>query len=310
MSDVDLEDGEWQTIQIGPEIVGWVGPHDTVKYQNFVQAEITVFSGDQKIDLNITALGIALLSIEAYANIENVMRMLYYSRRFAIRIPEGSLEDVPGSVITYSPRTTETLHTALDKLFSAVSFMVQAELHECESPVKVVRKYATLDAHGYPSQLLGELTWRGLLLNDLLTNTELKARVVDYDSTPVRKAQYRNGNLGSIQMVPDCSEFGSFVSWQTRSNFNYTRAVPENVFLLLASSQEEYEQGKQLLQDETSLTRFLTTVEHKEITDATFFVCPAGDPLEEWVDGEVLSVEDFLLLLQRDGHLQEVKHGA
>lgn len=291
MNELEFEEGEWQAVQIGPETVGWLGPHLPLE-QDYLQAEIRVLIGERTIDLNVFALSLALIGGRAFEDMKIVTRMIDYHRRFAIRVPVGSLDSEPGSVIVYSPRTLETLHTVLNKLFVAVSFIVQADLHKCKTPVEVVRKCAELDAYGYPYVLWKQFMWRGILLDNLLRNTEMKVRVLNNDPTSTEDNPYDN-NLERITRLPKASHFGSFVSWQTRNGYDISRTVPENVFLIRTSSQEEYEEGRQLLQDDASLINFLTSTEGEEIKDATFFMCPAGNPLEEWVDGKVLTVEDF-----------------
>lgn len=301
MAPMNLGEG-WKAVNVGPVTVGWVGPYIPVRSKSYIQAHITAFMGFKSFRLNIVELGLALFDIDGFwNNTDIVARMIYSSRRFAIRLPVGSLDlDDRGNII-YSKRSTETLHAALDRLFSAVICEVQAELHTCETPIEVVRKFAEFGAYGYPYEQCEDLRWRGLLLDNLLARTEMLVRVVEDVPVSVNRNTYRHAGLGKIRMLPRTSKFGSFVSWQTRSDYDHTRVTPEDVFLIRASSQEEYEQGQQLLQDEVLLWDFLIANGFWSAQDASFFLCPAGDPLEEWVDGTVLTVKDFSTT-KRDGH--------
>lgn len=294
MSELNFEDGDWQAVQIGPETVGWIGPHAEKMHPDLAEAQIRVFTGDETINLNLFALCLALIS-GGFENTDIVTKMINYTRRFAVRVPVGSLDSEPGSVISYTPRTTENLHTALHKLFSAASRMIQADLHKCNTPIEVVRKCAELDAHGYPHELWEDFTWRGILLDDLFQRTKMKVRVLkNYAPLPEGRNPYHNIDFGALRLLPYCSYFGSFVSWQTRNGYDVSRTAPENVFLIRATSPAEYEEGRQLLQEDTSLTNLLAARKREGVKDATFFLCPAGDPLEEWVDGEWVTAKGFL----------------
>lgn len=297
---VSPEEGNWwEAVKIGPETAGWTGPNITVKHTTSMPAKITAFMGDEGFSLNLQELGLAWLGERDPSDKANVFDWMGYSKHFAVRVPIGSLDIDDRGNVEYSQKSTDILFVMLERLFSALPFEVQAELHKCETPVEVVRKYAELQAHSYPFQV-GELQWRGLVLNDLVESTAtMRVRVVDNYPMPERQNPYRTVGRGNIKALSRIADFGAFVSWQTRNAYVRVgfgpkiRATPNNVFLIRASSQEEYEEGQKLLEDEVLIWDVLKAKGRTSVRDASFFICPAGDPLEEWVDGEALTVKDI-----------------
>lgn len=294
MNEIETDEGQWRAVQVGTETVGWIGPEKQPIYRGFVQARITVLMGDGHYSLNATDLAVATLQHAAHGEEQqSVNGLLYYSRCFRARVPDASLDLSDVGEVVYSERSIETLNTVLRKLFSATNFEVQSNLHS-ETPVGVVRKFAELTSYGYPKLFLGEMTWRGKSLNCLLQDTEALVRVIKTEGTTATPNgdRYKDAGL-AIRTFADSTPFRSFVEWQTRTHYSSSRKTPENVFLIRASTPQEYAIGRNILQSERLLKSFMK-LRSERTSDATFFLVRADDPLEEWVDGEVLSVKKLV----------------
>lgn len=287
------EELRWRAVKVGPETVGWVGPNIPVQSKDGLQAKITVRMGEEDFSLNASELGVIWMMVDSI-DTDITPWITCYSKHLRIRMPVDSLEMNDIGFLAFSKHSAEVWHAALSRLFSAIAFEVQSELHALETPIEVVGKCAELYAYGYPFQHCEELNWRGQVLDELFDSSDMRVLVVNNALTPMKRNPYPYTGRGPNETRSAISGFGSFVSWQTRNGSDLTRTSPENVFLICAASLEEFEQGQLPMQDETLMTSFLTDNGRADVLEATFFLCLAGDPLEEWVDGERFSGREFL----------------
>lgn len=288
MSHLDLKDGEWSAVQVGPETLGWVGPYMSIDCALSL-ADITILMGDNILPLDATVFSLGLLDPFSQNHFRgSVKSLLNYCKRFAVHVPAGSLDISDEGEINYSGRSLETLRLVLSKFFAACADEIQANLHTLATPAEVVRKYAELMHYGYPTALCEALTWRGRLLSDIPQGTQVQVQTVRFGAFSTYPYS-GHWNLGQVQRS---DVFTSLVEWQTRISFDESRVIPENVFLVETTSDKEHELGKRLFQTPDLLRRYLTKI-RPEVKDASFFLCQTGDPLEEWIDGEVISMKDF-----------------
>lgn len=282
----DLDSGEWSAVNVGPLTVGWIGSHDFTLTK---LADITAIMGGVMLPMD---------TLQCYSmgysfpdeGLDNAFatNMLTYNRRFVVSVPAGSINMTEGA-INYSKQTMEILHTILSNFFTPCVDRIQAEFHLLSTPVEVVRKYAELSHYYYPKALRDALTWRGKPLDEVSRGTKTRVRTVrmgafDYGHHSVSWNLANESPLGA---------FNSLVKHHIRPQYDDQRILPENVFIIKTSSDEEYEIGKTLLAGEEIATEQYLLSNHPNIQDASFFLCPTGDPLEGWIDGEVLSLEEF-----------------
>lgn len=270
-------------IRVGPTLVGWVGSK-MPKVGSAYDASVTVIMGDNELPVNVHDLQWAYMdSPNSIPGIlEKVMQMMFYGKRFVLSIPVGSIDVFPSGEIDYTVRSGESLMAALHNFCAALANDIQADLHT-KTPAGVVHKWSELAFHNYPNQLLQDMTWRGKILNDLVQGTAMQARVVR-----------RGFNLPVpyLDFMSAPKLFVSLVDWQVRGRFNSARVIPENVILVRANSAEEYEQGKSLFETPNLLEQYLILTK-PAVQDASFFLCLEGDPLEDWIDGERVRMDEF-----------------
>lgn len=292
MHNPDLEGGEWSAVQVGPETLGWVGPYLPAHRFNLHKADITVLMGDDTFEMDVVSLMLAQRHGIELSSQASVIDMSGHSRFFAVRVPAASL-DISSGEIVYSEQSVQVLYTALAKFFSAYVAMVQSELHELVTPVEVVRKFTELVFHKYPSFQREKLTWRGQNLNLVSKGTKAQVSVVQ------RKKVNRNPYTGhwGFRELPGKRPFASLVSWQTRSYFG-PRKTPENVIHVRASSMQEFELGKHYFGIQGLLDKYLMETQ-PTLSEATFFLTVEGDVLEEWIDGDTVSMEEFTVIAAR-----------
>lgn len=290
--------GEFSAVSIGPSVVGWVGSD-----LNEFTDDITVRMDSKTYPVHTREFRWKLLESNGSIEVGNLgFDALRLRKRLVLPVPTGSIDirrDEMG--IIYSDKTVRTIMTVLHNFFVAFSAGAKADLHAL-SPVEVVRKIANLHVSGYSPDLFGKLAWRGTPLWQLGNDTSVAVRAVrlqsygtsspyegrwDVPSLPVT-----NAGLGSLCATP----FGKLVDWQVRSQYDSYRSAPHNVIHVRADSPEEYELGYNLLSlvKTGTMQKFLP-----DASDAAFFLSLAGDPLEEWIDGEmtitVADLEDAIL---------------
>lgn len=298
-----LEGSEWRAVKVGPEVVGWAAPYKASTSRKIIRADITVLMGDGRFDLNVDKLPARLMgpshNWDGHYITEELIYFLYYGQSFRLRVPDDSLSVSGAGEIVYSQRTRETLNIGLSKLFNAFRFMVQSDLHALTTPTDVVRKYAELDAYGYPKSFLRQMTWRGKPLCLLPQESQMLVRVVKDGLTTATPGgdRYLHVGLGKLRTLMNSTPFSSFVEWQVRPHYGGYRTQPKNVFFIRASTSEEYETALTIFQSPTLLKKYSVGAGHPDIPDATFFLARAGDPLEDWVDGEVVGVGEMTNLL-------------
>lgn len=303
MVQVDLENGEWDAVKVGPETLGWMGPNKPlVGVKRTTYADLAVLMGDGQFEVSPLEMAQIAYKSESPESVTTAM-MLKYNRKFAVHVPTGSLDISDTGEIVYSERSKDALYTASTKLFCAVMDRIQSELNAEETPVGVVRKCAELMLHGYSTYFFIRLSWRGTQLNELLRDSEMLVCVTSKDDViPLVSTsdRYRYMGFGKIRNLHASTPFSSFVDWQMRTHFDNGNTVPSNVFLIRASSTEELKQGTYICKSDSLLKKFLAVTGRANISDATFFLTPVGDPLEEWIDGEVLSVKELAGLIELD----------
>lgn len=295
----------WDTISVGPNLVGRVGPSRDDRKDDTFSADVTLVMGSQQLHLDINSFQWGYASFHpdyhTMGYVEDVLEMLRYNKRFVVPVPSCSLDISPAGKIEYSAKSVDTVMSALHKFFIALACDVQARLHSL-SAVEVVRKFAELTACNYPAKFGRGLTWRGMQLNELLQNTSMK--VVSLDMDYVLDSSYSNylyagdwdvNNLprsssvfGSLLSTP----FGSFVDWQTRSRYDYTCEAPENVIHIRVHSEEEYRAGSLMFAKPKPIYKYMQAM-MPEAVDASFFLSLAGDPLEDWIDGKTITLADI-----------------
>lgn len=296
MTELDLESKEWNAVRVGPETVGWAGPYRKDEHTMQI-AVITVMMGDRDLPFSTKMVldsfwssDMNKLPPDTYEEVAFVQNLLGYGRCFAVRVPDNSL-DVEDGQILYTERSMEVLYIVLYKLFTAFVAEVQSDLNT-RNPIEVVRKFAELYHYDFPEPVYENLTWRGRKLNDLTHGTTLQAKAVT--TGPSARFPYLK--------LPGELRFDAFVEWQTRAGFNFDRIFPENVFLIKGSSPEEYKLIEQWFDMPDVLEKHLARIRPTEkCADATFLLCRTGDALEDWVDGEVLSVQEFSRAMAKVG---------
>lgn len=288
MDCLDLDSGEWNAVKVGPETVGWIGPH--MSFSRYAHGEVTVLMGDRRLPLDVLDFLMNRFAFPHFPRPEKVVTaLLNYNRLFAVPVPADSLDVTDAGKIDFSERSVETLNSALSKFFAACVDRIQAELHALAMPVEVVRKYAELIHHRYYRDYCDALTWRGRPLNEVSKGTQVRVRTIKFVSPDYG---YRSVSW-NLETVPPSNSFHSLTQHQTRSEYDNSRILPENVFVIKVSSDEEYEMGRNLLKKEEPVKRYLVAT-HPNVLDASFFLCQTGDPLEDWIDGEVISLEQFV----------------
>lgn len=307
MEDINLDDEGWSAVKVGPDTLGWIGPN-TPASTSVRDATVTILMGDSSFPLDVLGFCVMQQFSAPDDRFNGFLKsMLAYSRSFVVRVPEGSLDvsdkamvvvyPKPSNVdlppisrenIVFSRLSVDTLLSALMKFFTACTAKIQSELHELDAPVEVVRKYAELSYYRYPEALRGALTWRGRLLNGLSEGTTLRVRAI---RVGVFENDYHS-ILWNLANLPASISFSSLVQQQTREVYGCSRVSPENVFIVKASSDEEYEMGMDLLRRREIAENYLIAA-RPDMLDASFFLCQKGDTLEDWIDGEELSLEEF-----------------
>lgn len=315
-----FEDDDWTAVQVGPTVVGWVGPTLASQPRRGHEPNITVRMGDREYRMSVgdfesDFISGGTLPQQGLKQIEeefNEMNMLGYRKYFAIPVPVGSLDITSSGMIEYTVRSGETLMAALKNFFNALAVEVQADLHT-KTPVEVVRKFAELISCNYPI-LDNNLTWRGMLLNDVpQQRTTMKVKVI---RQPFLNARYDGffevQELASTHISESlrAGEFGSFVDWQVRSEIKSSRDYPKDVIHIRAASREEYVLAEQLFRNGRFLAQYYIS-NSIEPLDASFFLSMAGDPLEEWLDGKTISMDEFLMgIFQTKKSLQLSGYGV
>lgn len=288
----DLQSEGWTAVRLGPETLGWAGPNTPV-LRNHLGSQITILMNGLEYNLDTSALWQVLtLSNDSFTGggwqiaakeREYLVQILRWSKCFIIQAPEGSL-DVSSSIV-YSEFSVTNLNTILNRFFEALMFDIQRDLNQ-STPVEVVHKYVEMNANQSPYVDMG-LKWRGELLDDVIHPQTGKA-------APIRKAvTVRRGATALEYLFTPKASFRSFVSWQSKQTLhsNVPHGISENVFIVRLSSPEEMETTSKLLRG-SSLHKFLAKA-RSDYDDATFFLIFDGDPIEEWIDGEVVGVEEF-----------------
>lgn len=293
MDSLDLESGAWNAVKVGPETVGWIGPNRPFARRvmsDVAIADITILMGDSRFSLDVVNFVFMRFILPEHQRplrpTKLVMAMLHYSRSFTVPVPVDSLDVTDEGEIDFSERSMETLNSALSKFFTACVAKVQSDLHALTIS-EVIREYAELSHYGYAMDLRDTLTWRGRSLNEVSAGTKVRVGTFKLDgSNPGLRSAY--WNLGNI---PYTNCFNVLINHQTASEYN-DYCKPEYVFILKTVSNEEYELAKTLLKRLEIVEGYLAAA-RPEMQNATFFLCQKGDPLEEWIEGEVLSVEEF-----------------
>lgn len=296
---------------IGPDLLGWAGPHVHTDRPSESGADIAVLMGDGRFDINVADFRRELWSVretvEDLLNEEDedlVREGTAYYRHFRVAFPVGSLDISDVGEIEYSTRTVVTLCIGLTKFFKAMTVMVQSELHACATPTEVVRKCAELATYKYPSELLKwGMYWRGMKLRIVL-----RQRIEIIAAKPKPEEPYigllpakRHREFGPTGDLQGDTPFRAVVEAHTREDYGYSGysfEVPENTFLIRAFSEYEQTMGRTLIGSYDLLKRFSEATGRAMMPDAIFFICTAGDSLEEWVDGEVFSVPELAELIE------------
>lgn len=308
---VNLEDGSWTAVRVGPSVVGWAGSYLNVPPPNspVLVSDINILLGDRILPLDFLEFDKMSMMRDNDNDDDSgiiIHKFGFYARRFAVRVPVGSLDLTDKGEIDFSERSWDTLRTSLRNLFSALKAAIQAELHT-RSPVEVIRKLVELQSYGYPMAYYNKLSWRGAHPPMTTKGSEMQTVVIRESSDlalpkgkSLRNLLDADFALPNGEYIPKLSDtsFSLFVNLQSRTSYlrptsGVPLMAPENVFLIRASSNLEQERAEQLLLDRALLLAFLSAVKPGAM-EASIFLCVKGDPLEEWVDGEVLSAREFL----------------
>lgn len=308
---------DWDAVRIGQDIVGWLGPIRQDRKVNTFSADVMLVMGEQSFRLDVREFQWGYVdSHPDFASdkaVGIVLDMLGYSKRFAVPVPLRSLDVLSDGELSYSVRTVNTVMSALHKFFTALEQEIQAQLHSL-SPVEVVRKIAELSSCNYPERFLAQLRWRDASLNERLGGSSIIFRMTESIvgfSDPAKQVVSRsksylyrsNKTARSLLLLAtktaenkhsssNFAPFISFVDWQVRSRYNFRREAPSNVIHIKASSKEEYKLGKVLFSDSLPVHQYMLVTMPGE-SDASFFLSMAGDPLEDWIDGKVITVAEF-----------------
>lgn len=307
---MNLEDGSWTTIRVGPSVVGWAGSYlDPLPNTPVLISDINILLGERMLPLDFLELDqISMMRRDDDGDDRGVLihKFGFYARRFVVRVPVGSLDLTDGGEIDFSERSWDTLMTSLYNLFSALRASIQAELHTF-SPVEVIRKLVELQSYGYPMSDYNRLSWRGASPPMETKGSGMQAVVIreggDFGPpngkflTNLLDSDFALPNGKYLPRICDTS-FSMFVNLQSRSSYLRPKSgvpliAPENVFLIKAFSDAEQERTERLLLNHHLLLVFLSNVQ-PVATEVSIFLCMEGDPLEEWVDGEVVSAREFL----------------
>lgn len=310
---------DWTPVRVGPTLVGWIGPRAISQstFGSYKPPYVLVIMEDAEYQMSVEDFEQhCIKELDCASRLENqvddefsaLMNMLIYRKQFAVPVPVGSLDITDSGEIDYTLRSIATLTGVMPNFFNALAAEVQADLHKCSSPVEVVRKFADLISCNYLAALGAKLTWRGTLLNDILQQkkTTMRVKVV---GRPFQDARYNDFSyvheLRSALPAYSIGStgFGTFVDWQMRSAIDPTRTLPGvidstytlpgNVFHVRASSLEEHVLAEQMFLTRGFLEIYLSAIGHGG-EDASFFLSMAGDPMEEWLDGTTISMEEFL----------------
>lgn len=282
-----LEGDEWSAVQVGPVTVGWVGPYRDPWASGW--ADVTILMDDREFPLPESLISNLMAEHFVYEQdqqrnreeIAVIQKMLEYTRCLAVRVPANSLDVSSSGRIVLTTLSLNTLQIALYRFCVAFITEVQAGLHMMP-PVEVSRKYAELSHYRYPEMWLDQLTWRGRTLDEIASGTTIQVR-----SISPRHSHYPYLDL------PGPMRFGYFVERQTRATFHSDRVLPENVFAILASSPEEFESVQLLILERQELLQMYLAQIRPTAQDASLFFVLKGDVLEEWIDGEVISLDEF-----------------
>lgn len=308
---MNLEDGSWTVVRVGPTVVGWIGSNLPLTRGVVTRnTAINILAGDNLLLLDFLDLdrsagrGVNLNKLWEELSIINTFG--YYARHFAVPVPANALDIKDNGGIDLSQRSIEALCASLYCFFTAMSAAVQAELHLL-TPVEVVRKMAELEAYGYPLRYLRKLTWRGGWLLTKFIESGMQVTALKRDDE-----EFKMLGFTPQENVSDMT-FHGFLAHQTRTFFADTgtkRIAPENVFLVRASSNVEREEAKRMISNVEKLERFIDEVA-PNAQEVSIFLCVEGDPAEEWVDGEVFSARDFLNLtgIRKDSHALPMVRG-
>ena len=297
-------------VAIGPNIVGWIYPQKVLR-----RSEAFAVMGDRKFPITHYKLNEACKDISGLLRDSSLSSrgMLRYCRRFAVLLPPNSVDFCDDGSLDYTERTARTLVEALEKFFRALSHKVQTEINSM-SPVEAIRKCAELVACSYPRCFASSLTWRGKTLDELSQGTTMKAKVykvrseeedISYES---RMHPYSGcaefNNLAEQNAAFKETGFSVMAELHVRNRYNRTRRSPLNVVHIQASSPEEYSRVDEMLFSfddysiaqlvaEQKMEKYLAKAHPDFEEDASFFLSMVGDPLEDWVDGEKVSAEEF-----------------
>lgn len=291
----ELNESDWNAIRIGPNIVGWVGP------EIGRARRITVVMGDSHYHFNPRQFSHHYLD-DPDLHVATLSNLFGYRRYVAVPVPVNSLDITDAGQIDFTMRSGKTLMAALHNFYKALTIEIQADLHT-RTPIEAVRKVSELIHSCYTLAPEEKLMWKGNSLDEILEQeTTMKVKIV----MPVGFDSCYKGFLGVQELSRTRTEglvgstgFGLFVDWQLRSGFAAWRAIPENVIHVRAASLEEYETAERFFATGNRLEQYITKT-LPEATEASVFLSMIGDPLEEWVDGETVTVEEFLAVTSKE----------
>lgn len=206
-----------------------------------------------------------------------------------INLPPDSLDFHRRRTVNYTERSTKTLHSALGNYFRLLEAHIQSEIHK-KTPAEVIELILVLDRSCYPWESLFNLSWRGTIMNDLLTRSRVKyfTSYIQHLSEPL------------ITPVGTIGRFAEFLAIQSVEMYNQggnqlaRRLLPQNVFFLQAASEEELTVGESLF-NERIMDLFLDEKGYPTNPkfDRVFYFGPANSCLADWIIGEIITVKEL-----------------
>lgn len=306
---------EGDSVQVGPTVVGWVGPKKTdsgvdAGVDSGLDAEVVAVMGDMEFIVRYSYLTDAYWGTPHFSVETNMIAfdMFHCSKRFVVPLPLGSVDVCSDGSLDYTERSAHTVMNAFETLFTALSRKIQADLNSM-TPVEAIRKCAELVACRYPKRFGANLTWRGKSLNDISQGTTMKVQAfranLDWNGASYHEKMYPYAGCWELSILSDeiddpqvmpSTGFTLLAEWQIRNAYDHKRRSPNNVIHIRADSTEEYEQADTLLFSNDGLVEQYLAKAQPDALDASLFLSMIGDPLEDWVDGEQISVAEFCRL--------------
>lgn len=289
-------------LRLGSTVIGWTPSLSAMLEDQQGAAVITVVMGESIMELDPQEVRANFLYRKTESEFSVISPLFNYVGVYLdptiLNLPAGSLNiDIAGGA--YSPDDVETLFAALSDYLRLLHIYVQSELHR-HPPLEVVKIVRILTNQNYSTDAINELLWRDEMLDELVADSDLLF--------------FHQGSCGA-ERVSYVQHFNRFVGLhggklkRKKSGFGFTtEPVPNTVFFLKASTEEEYRLGEKLFH-ENYMNALIKTLGYNRSADAgdvakvkcVFFFGSADDRLADWIEGTVIPISEIRRITERVG---------